>query len=171
MLPWASVFHITGSHIQHCPSFTSDTSRFFALTFSLFYQCLVRKVISLRHYWQCTDAFSIFETLVYLASGLHLGLKSLASFGIPQPYQSCIWTTFSQFWTSIRPVKNGNLGPGLATTQCFIKHLLVSASMKQNVFVWIIVLGCRMILNDVNCETFNLFVKEIRRSLFVISSQ
>ena len=43
--------------------------------------------------------------------------------------------------------------------------------MKQNVFVWIIVLGCRMMLNNAKCETFNLFVTQISRSLSVISFQ
>ena len=43
--------------------------------------------------------------------------------------------------------------------------------MKQNVFVLVIVIGYWIMLNDVECETFNLFVMQISRHLFVISFQ
>ena len=43
--------------------------------------------------------------------------------------------------------------------------------MKQNVFVWIIVLGCWMMLIDDECETLNLFVMQTSKNLFVISFQ
>ena len=42
--------------------------------------------------------------------------------------------------------------------------------MKQNVFVWIIVLGC-WTLNDVECTAFNLFVTQESRNLVIISFQ
>ena len=56
-------------------------------------------------------------------------------------------------------------------TQCFMKHLFVSMSMKQNLFVSVFVHRCFMILNDVEYTTFKMFVTQMSNYLFVISFQ
>ena len=45
------------------------------------------------------------------------------------------------------------LGFGWTKTQCCIKHLFISASMKQEAFVWVVVLCYWMKLNDV-CHAY-----------------
>ena len=42
--------------------------------------------------------------------------------------------------------------------QCFMKHLFVSMSVKQNLFVSVFVHKCLMMLNDVEYTTFKMFV-------------
>ena len=53
----------------------------------------------------------------------------------------------------------------------FIKHLFVSMSVKQNLFVSVAVHKCLMMLNDVERTTFKIFVTQMNNYLFVISSQ
>ena len=55
--------------------------------------------------------------------------------------------------------------------QCFIKHLFVSMSVKQNLFVSIFVQKCLMMLNDVEYTTLEKFVAQMSNYLFVISFQ
>ena len=62
-------------------------------------------------------------------------------------------------------------GPGQTTTQCFIKHLFVFMSVKQNLFVSVFVQKCLMMLNDVEYTTFKMFVTQMSNYLFVISFQ
>ena len=59
-------------------------------------------------------------------------------------------------------------GVRLSLNYCTMLHqtFIWFPSMKQNAFVCI-ALGCWIMLNDAECETFNLFVKQISRSLFV----
>ena len=52
-----------------------------------------------------------------------------------------------------------------------MKYLLVSMSVKQNFFVSVFVHKCLMMLNDVVCTTFKMFVKQMSNYLFVISFQ
>ena len=52
-----------------------------------------------------------------------------------------------------------------------MKHLFVSMSMKQNLFVSVIVHKCLMVLNDVQYTTFKMFVTQVNNYLFVISFQ
>ena len=56
-------------------------------------------------------------------------------------------------------------------TQCFMKHLLVSMSVKQNLFISVFVHKCLMLLNDVVYTTFKMFVTQMSYYLFVISFQ
>ena len=56
---------------------------------------------------------------------------------------------------------------GLA--QCFMKHLFVSMSVKQNLFVSVFVQKCLMMLNDVEYTTFKMFVTQMNNYLFVIN--
>ena len=56
-------------------------------------------------------------------------------------------------------------------TQCFMKHLFVSMSVKQNFFVSVFVHKCLMMLNDVEYATFKMFVTQMSNYLFVISFQ
>ena len=58
---------------------------------------------------------------------------------------------------------------GLA--KCFIKHLFVSISVKQNLFLSVFVHECLMMLNDVEYTTFKIFVTQMSNYLFVISLQ
>ena len=55
--------------------------------------------------------------------------------------------------------------------QCFIKHLFVSMSVKQNLFVSVFLHKCLMMLNDVEYTTFKMLVTEMSNYLFVISFQ
>ena len=52
-----------------------------------------------------------------------------------------------------------------------MKHLFVSMSVKQNLFVLIFVHKCLMTLNDVEYTTFKMFVRQMSNYLFVISFQ
>ena len=52
-----------------------------------------------------------------------------------------------------------------------MKHLIVSMSVKQNLFVSVFVHECLMMLNDVEYTTFKMFVMEMSNYLFVISFQ
>ena len=58
-------------------------------------------------------------------------------------------------------------------TQCFMKHLFVSISVKQNLFVSVFVHKCLMMLNDAEYTytTFKMFVTQMNNYLFVISFQ
>ena len=56
-------------------------------------------------------------------------------------------------------------------TQCFMKHLFVSMSVKQNLFVSVFVHKCSMILNNVEYTIFKTFVTQMRNYPFVISFQ
>ena len=56
---------------------------------------------------------------------------------------------------------NQALGSGETITQCFIKHLFVSMSVKQNLFVSVFVHKCFMMLNDVEYTTFKMIVTQI----------
>ena len=51
-----------------------------------------------------------------------------------------------------------------------MKHLFVSISVKQNLFVLVFVHKCLMMLNDVEYATFKMFVTQMS-NLFVISFQ
>ena len=53
--------------------------------------------------------------------------------------------------------------------QGFIKHLFVSMSVTQNLFVSVFVHKCLMMLNDVEYTTFKMFVTQMSTYLFVIS--
>ena len=50
-----------------------------------------------------------------------------------------------------------------------MKHLFVSISVKQNLFVSVFVHKCLMMLNDVEYTTFKMFVTQMNNYLFVIS--
>ena len=54
-----------------------------------------------------------------------------------------------------------------------MKHLFVSMSVKQNLFVSnsVFVHKCVMMLNDVEYTTFKMFVTQMTNYLFVISFQ
>ena len=52
-----------------------------------------------------------------------------------------------------------------------MKHLFVSMSVKQNLFVSVFVHKCLMMLNDVEYTTFKMFVTQMSNYLFVISFQ
>ena len=52
-----------------------------------------------------------------------------------------------------------------------MKHLFVSMSVKQNLFVSVFVHKCLMVLNDVEYTTFKMFVTQMTNYLFVISFQ
>ena len=52
-----------------------------------------------------------------------------------------------------------------------MKHLFVSVSVEQNLFVSILVHKCLMVLNGVEYTTFKMFVTQMRNYLFVISFQ
>ena len=56
-------------------------------------------------------------------------------------------------------------------TQCFMKHLFVSMSVTQNLFVSVFVHECLMMLNDVEYTAFKVFVTQMSNYLFVISFQ
>ena len=53
--------------------------------------------------------------------------------------------------------------------QGFIKHLFVSMSVRQNLFISVFVHKCLMVLNDVEYTTFKMFVTQMSTYLFVIS--
>ena len=53
----------------------------------------------------------------------------------------------------------------------FLKHLFVSMSVKQNLFVSVFVHKCLMMLNDVEYTTFKMFLTQISSYLSVISFQ
>ena len=55
--------------------------------------------------------------------------------------------------------------------QCSMKHLFVSMSVKQNLFVSVFVHKCLMMLNDVKYTTFKMLVTQMSNYLFVISFQ
>ena len=52
-----------------------------------------------------------------------------------------------------------------------MKHLFVSISVKQNLFVSVFVHKCLMMLNDIEYTTFKMFVTQMSNYLFVISFQ
>ena len=52
-----------------------------------------------------------------------------------------------------------------------MKHLFVSISVKQNLFVSVFVHKCLMMLNDIEYTTFKMFVTQMNNYLFVISFQ
>ena len=52
-----------------------------------------------------------------------------------------------------------------------MKHLFVSVSVKQNLFVSVFVHKCLIMLNDVEYTTFKMFVTQMNNYLFVISFQ
>ena len=52
-----------------------------------------------------------------------------------------------------------------------MKHLFVSMSVKQNLFVSVFVHKCLMMLNDVEYTAFKMFVTQMSNYLFVISFQ
>ena len=52
-----------------------------------------------------------------------------------------------------------------------MKHLFVSMSVKQNLFVSVFVHKCLMMLNDVDYTTFKMFVTQMSNYLFVMSFQ
>ena len=56
-------------------------------------------------------------------------------------------------------------------TQCFMKDLFVSMSVKQNLFVSVFVHKCLMVLNDVEYATFTMFVTQMSNYLLVVSFQ
>ena len=56
-------------------------------------------------------------------------------------------------------------------TQCFMKHLFVPVSVKQNLFVSVFAQKYLMMLNDVEYTTFKMFVTQMSNYLFVISFQ
>ena len=56
-------------------------------------------------------------------------------------------------------------------TQCFMKHLFVSMSVKQNLFVSVFAYKCLLVLKDVEYTTFKMFVTQMSNYLFVISFQ
>ena len=51
----------------------------------------------------------------------------------------------------------------------FMKHLFVSISVKQNLFVSVFVHKCLMTLNDTEYTTFKMFVTQMGNYLSVIS--
>ena len=52
-----------------------------------------------------------------------------------------------------------------------MKHLFVSMSVKQNLFISVFVHKCLMMLDDVEYATFKMFVTQMNNYLFVISFQ
>ena len=56
-------------------------------------------------------------------------------------------------------------------TQCFMKHLSVSMSVKQKLFFSVFVHKRLMMLNNVEYTTFTMFVTQMSNYLFVISFQ
>ena len=52
-----------------------------------------------------------------------------------------------------------------------MKHLFVSMSVKQNLFVSVLVHKCLMMLNNVEYTTFKMFVTQMIKYLVVISFQ
>ena len=52
-----------------------------------------------------------------------------------------------------------------------MKHLFVSMSVKQNLFVSVFLHKCLMMLNDAEYTTFKMFVTQMSNYLFVISFQ
>ena len=52
-----------------------------------------------------------------------------------------------------------------------MKHLFVSMSVKQNLFVLVSVRKCLMMLNDVEYTTFKMFLTQMSNYLFAISFQ
>ena len=52
-----------------------------------------------------------------------------------------------------------------------MKHLFVSMSVKQNLFVSVFVHKCLMMLNGVEYTTFKMFVTQMSNYFFVISFQ
>ena len=52
-----------------------------------------------------------------------------------------------------------------------MKHLFVSMSVKQNLFVSVFVHKCLMMLKDVEYKTFKIFVTQMSNYIFVISFQ
>ena len=56
-------------------------------------------------------------------------------------------------------------------TQCFMKHLFVSMSVKQNLFASVFAYKCLLVLNDVEYITFKMLVTQMSNYLFVISFQ
>ena len=52
-----------------------------------------------------------------------------------------------------------------------MKHLFVSMSVKQNLFVSVFVHKCLMMLNDAEHIAFKMFVTQMSNYLFVISFQ
>ena len=52
-----------------------------------------------------------------------------------------------------------------------MKHLFVSMSVKQNLFVSVFVHKCLMMLNDVEYTIFKMFFTQMSNYLFVISFQ
>ena len=52
-----------------------------------------------------------------------------------------------------------------------MKHLFVSMSVKQNLFVLVFVHKCLMMLNDVEYTTFKMFVTQMSNYLFALSFQ
>ena len=55
--------------------------------------------------------------------------------------------------------------------QFFMKHLYVSMSVKQNLFVSVFFHKCLMVFNDAEYTTFKMFVTQMSNYLFVISFQ
>ena len=52
-----------------------------------------------------------------------------------------------------------------------MKHLVVSTSVKLNLFVSVFVHKCLIVLNDVEYTTFKMFVTQMSNYRFVISFQ
>ena len=52
-----------------------------------------------------------------------------------------------------------------------MKHLFVSMSVKQNLFVAVFVHKCLMVLKDVEYTSFKMFVTQMSNYLFVIPFQ
>ena len=52
-----------------------------------------------------------------------------------------------------------------------MKHLFVSMSVKQNLFVLVFVHKCLIVLNNVEYTTFKMFVTQMSNYLFVTSFQ
>ena len=52
-----------------------------------------------------------------------------------------------------------------------MKHLFVSMSVKQNLFVSVFAHKCLMMLNDVEHTTFRMFVTQMSNYLFITSFQ
>ena len=55
--------------------------------------------------------------------------------------------------------------------QCFMKHLFVSMSVKQNLFVSVFVRKCLIMLNDAEYTTFKMFVTQMSDYPIIISFQ
>ena len=52
-----------------------------------------------------------------------------------------------------------------------MKHLFVSISVKQNLFVSVFVNKCLMMSSDAEYKTLKMFVTQMRNDIFVISIQ